>query len=400
MTRSVPLPRGGRICEPADTVRRLEPHWPLWGITRLARQTGLDRIGIPVWAAMRPNSRSLAVTQGKGADDASAMASALMEAVEYAIAERPEADTILASPNELRAAGEPLFEPSRAMPQGASLPPDEPIRWLPGRQLCRADPVWIPLEAVRLDHTQAVFGGMSRSSNGLASGNNEAEALLHAACELVERDATTLFSLRARGTISAAVLEPAALRSDPLDALAARITQAGFHLKLFGLTTDIAIPVVQALIWDATRPVVHQLDVAGGTGCHPFAAHAAVRAVTEAAQTRITNIAGARDDLDPAEYREPLRRDLPSLLAMPAPPSPRRAPADLAPAATTPDELLAAVTNRLRTAGLSELPFAVLGGAGQGLCVVKVFAPDLEDRPANQNWRPGPRATSAMLRLW
>ena len=52
------------------------------GITRLANITGLDRIGIPVAIAVRPNSRSVSVSQGKGYDLPQAMASALMEACE------------------------------------------------------------------------------------------------------------------------------------------------------------------------------------------------------------------------------------------------------------------------------------------------------------------------------
>jgi ribosomal protein S12 methylthiotransferase accessory factor YcaO len=36
-----------------------------FGITRIAMVTGLDRVGIPVALATRPNSRSVAVSQGR-----------------------------------------------------------------------------------------------------------------------------------------------------------------------------------------------------------------------------------------------------------------------------------------------------------------------------------------------
>ncbi|HEY9009478.1 MAG TPA: hypothetical protein VIN06_00525, partial [Devosia sp.] len=64
----------------------MRPFLADFGITRLARQTGLDAIGIPCFAAIRPNSKTLSVNMGKGIDDDAAMASAIMEAVEYAIA--------------------------------------------------------------------------------------------------------------------------------------------------------------------------------------------------------------------------------------------------------------------------------------------------------------------------
>ena len=52
------------------------------GVTRVAHVTGLDRIGIPVVMAVRPNAWSVSVAMGKAllADDAEV--SAIMEAIE------------------------------------------------------------------------------------------------------------------------------------------------------------------------------------------------------------------------------------------------------------------------------------------------------------------------------
>src|SRR4051794_8815571 len=58
------------------------------GVTRLADITGLDRIGVPVFHAVRPLSRALAVSQGKGFTSVAAQIGALMESVESAYAER------------------------------------------------------------------------------------------------------------------------------------------------------------------------------------------------------------------------------------------------------------------------------------------------------------------------
>ena len=75
------------------------------GITRIAVLTGLDSIGIPVVAAVRPNSRSIAVHQGKGATLAAAKASAVMEAVETYHAENITLPLRLASFDELVGGG-------------------------------------------------------------------------------------------------------------------------------------------------------------------------------------------------------------------------------------------------------------------------------------------------------
>ena len=55
-----------RTVDPASTLARVQPYLAHTGITRIANVTGLDRIGVPVVMVCRPNSRSLAVSQGKG----------------------------------------------------------------------------------------------------------------------------------------------------------------------------------------------------------------------------------------------------------------------------------------------------------------------------------------------
>ena len=69
-----------RTLSPAETLARFGIHARKLGITRLANVTGLDYLGIPVFMSIRPNSRSLSVSQGKGIDEDAAMASALMAA--------------------------------------------------------------------------------------------------------------------------------------------------------------------------------------------------------------------------------------------------------------------------------------------------------------------------------
>ena len=64
---------------PSETLSRYRPLALRMGITRLGNITGLDRIGIPVAVAVRPNSRSVSVSQGKGVDLTQAITSALME---------------------------------------------------------------------------------------------------------------------------------------------------------------------------------------------------------------------------------------------------------------------------------------------------------------------------------
>ncbi|MGO7164408.1 hypothetical protein ACCS78_35420, partial [Rhizobium johnstonii] len=79
---------------PRETLSRVEPLLAGFGITRVARHTGLDDIGIPVWCAYAPNSRSIVIAQGKGLTDLDAKVSTVMEALERAVAGEPTVDLV------------------------------------------------------------------------------------------------------------------------------------------------------------------------------------------------------------------------------------------------------------------------------------------------------------------
>jgi ribosomal protein S12 methylthiotransferase accessory factor len=146
-------------------------------------------------------------------------------------------------------------------------------------------------------------GCFTRNTNGLASGNTRAEALLHAMCELIERDADALFRLdgarHAEGRLDLATVD------DPVAMdLLARYDAAGIDVIAWEVTSDVGIATFQVVISDRTAdPVFRPSPAAYGAGTHPDRASALVRALTEAAQSRLTHIAGSRDDLSRARYR-------------------------------------------------------------------------------------------------
>jgi ribosomal protein S12 methylthiotransferase accessory factor len=82
-----------RSVSPAETLERIRPYLPTFGITRLANITGLDWIGIPVTLAIRPNASTLSNGSGKGFTMAAAMTSGAMEALELYHAEEANLPT-------------------------------------------------------------------------------------------------------------------------------------------------------------------------------------------------------------------------------------------------------------------------------------------------------------------
>jgi ribosomal protein S12 methylthiotransferase accessory factor len=159
------------------------------------------------------------------------------------------------------------------------------------------------------------------------------EAVCHALCEVVERDAMSLAELRASAipfhilrTILHS-LNSAGIRVQPIPAekfvddpgvfpdvdisgiefepvkhLADKFERAGISLTLKDITSDTGIPTFNA---SSVEWVTHDYGyLAEGHGTHPDARLALLRAITEVSQTRAANIQGARDDLRKIKYGE------------------------------------------------------------------------------------------------
>jgi len=288
-----------------DTVERIGRIAAPLGITRVANVTGLDTIGIPVTMVCRPNSRSLAVSQGKGVTLDAARASGLMESVEIFHAERITLPVRLASLDELRFTT-PLVDLRRiARPEGSTFTEHLRILWVEGADLLSDQSAWLPLELMHLDCTRPELPGSGAflgSSNGLASGNDRWEAVIHAICEVLERDGQGRF-----GALPEAEQDARRIRLDTI-----RDPDCGWLLERYEAAG------VSVAVWDTTGPagiasflagisVVHDWTDGGarvyyGMGCHPERNIALSRALTEAAQTRLTMIIGSRDDAGRSLY--------------------------------------------------------------------------------------------------
>lgn len=383
-----------RVLAPAETLARLRPRLAEFGITRLARLTGLDEIGIPVWAAIRPNAATLAVSQGKGVDDDAAAASAMMEAVEVAAAERGDPPRLTLSPRAMAEVGRSVAPLVELLRVGASPPaPDEPIDWIEGFDLIEAAAVWVPLEAIQLCEG-AAKARYWQSTDGLASGNVLWEAAFHGLCERIERDALTLWSFAGDAEVGRRCRDPGDYDDRELAALVAKIEAAGLRLRLFDISTDVAIPVCFATIsppLEASDPARwRHFDLQSGSGCHPDPARAAIRAVTEAAQSRLTAISGARDDFDPDDYRARIALDLRPLVSAEPSAGPRSADAWVEPA-----DYIDHITSRLRAVGVASAVVVPIETGERGFAVAKTLVPDLETVPGARRFPLGARALRA-----
>jgi ribosomal protein S12 methylthiotransferase accessory factor len=317
-----------------------------------------------------------------------------MEAVEFAIAEEARLPTESATIHELRSAGHAVLDTRRLMPIGQGIADERPLAFVRGSDLQTGRTVMVPFEAVTIDLRTSTLPALNRSTNGLASGNTEDEAVFHALCELIERDANALHLARPRASASR-LIHIRTIKDPQVLVLIEKITSAGFDLWLIDQTSDLGIPCCEAIIGDPAYGYSRYFDLATGYGCHPVAERALIRAITEAAQTRVTNIAGSRDDFVPEEYDMALHQSF--LEDLKQVPNEGGAISSGMSPGTPLLVMLRFVTERLRIRGVTDITVVRMGGEPYGISVVKVFAPDLEDKAANKNWRPGKRYLRAMM---
>src|SRR5205807_972141 len=121
------------------------------------------------------------------------------------------------------------------------------------QDLLRRERVWIPYELVHLDFTlprPPGSGCFLSSSNGLASGNHLLEAISHAVCEVVERDADTLFHLRASEAQQAARIDLTTVDDPGCREVLEKCARAGIAVAAWETTSDVGIPAFQCLLLD------------------------------------------------------------------------------------------------------------------------------------------------------
>ena len=376
-------------------MERVRPLAAQMGITRLGNITGLDRIGIPVAIAVRPNSRSVSVAQGKGLDLPQAMASALMEACETFHAEEVGALRGAAYQDLVRGAN--VVDPATLCPGARKFDPAVPIVWIEGYDLLRGEACWVPAEIV---HTDYIFAQPDAyflaGSNGLASGNHPIEAVNAALYELVERDAIAVWMAQPLRRRASRALDLASADDPDCRALLARYETAGIAVRAWDVTTDIGIAAFLCEVRDSTAGDPRRPTRFHGSGCHADRAIALARALTEAAQTRLTYIAGIRDDLSPDEYRaapdDEIRDALLGAVALEFAPIPFAAAPSFA-ADDLGEDLRGALT-RLEGVGINHVIAVDLTRPDLMIPVVRLVIPGLEWDPHHPNYRPGRRAST------
>ncbi|MER3407383.1 MAG: hypothetical protein C4292_00750, partial [Nitrososphaera sp.] len=174
------------------------------GVTRLADITDMDVLRIPNYSAVLPGTEDyIWVYSGKGPTREHAMASALMESIERysSLPSGGPRNFVRASYAQLSKTHAVLHPDEIVEPMRFEYRDDMPMDFVAGFDIANSSRevmVPAPIALFRYNPLPPAVNPFSYfHTNGLASGNVIEEAVCHALCEVIERDAMSMAELRA-----------------------------------------------------------------------------------------------------------------------------------------------------------------------------------------------------------
>ncbi len=250
------------------------------GISRLADLTGLDYFNIPVFSAIRPNAKSLTVSQGKGLTEDEAKCSALIESIETYYAEEVVPDIHNCTVSEVNDKNLSYVSPNILNKYVKFSDSSAKLGWVKAKSFFEGKTIFIPLGEVSLDMTNSEIIAYASTSTGIGSGHNFTEAMLHGIFEVIERSKNYHKSKRL-----------VVANHIPL----VKLIHKNMNFQILQRENIFNIPVFECQI-QSIDPSENQM-IFRGVGCHANRNIALYRAIIESIQSRLTAIAGARDDI-------------------------------------------------------------------------------------------------------
>lgn len=283
---------GIRNVPPEETLARVLPLLKTAGLGEPEDITAMDSIGIPVFSVDRQET-ALGVPKyynGKGVTREQAEASAVMESIERYSAERRDDDIVAYGTYEQACEVMPTVDPvDMILPiwaldklQGAE------IAWTPGYELFRGQEMWVPACDVFYPYKPDTDLQLFKfHTNGIAAGNTMEEAILHGTFELIERDAWSIAEYR-NEPVRDVVVDSDSVPGQLLEKFRAQ----GVEIYLKDLTSDTGVTTIGAAADDVRTRDPEMLTI--GVGSHLNPEIAAIRAITEVAQSRATHKDGKK----------------------------------------------------------------------------------------------------------
>ncbi|MFL5586810.1 MAG: YcaO-like family protein [Ktedonobacteraceae bacterium] len=385
-----------RVVPPERTEQRVREVIHRIPVTRISNLTPLDPLRLPVFAAVTPLARDLTTHLGKGLDMVSARVSALMEAVERVSAEQPPRVTCYISFADLQKqpGRQPIDPEAFQLPSYTTFARNRAFAWMEGHDLISDCTVVLPADLVLNPPGEGILGEVD--TNGLAAGNTRLEAVVHALCEVIERDAlsqvlfTTLFAEPEDPYPPVASVDLTTLPETARLWIEQGQSQ-GLEFVIQYISCDVGVATFRTFIIEHAYPTPSgpRCRRFPGYGTYPNAEAAVLRSITEAVQSRLSIIQGARDSYNstPTPHRTVTRsahlRELMPVHRMPFSDIPSFSSSDLL-------EELTFLLKRIVAAGFQHVVVADLTRSDLGIPVVRVRVPGMSSFLVNRrrvDWR-------------
>ena len=304
LRRNEPDDGKGETSQPGQLVRGIWKNRTVFGITRIASLTGLDRIGVPVAQAVRPAALSNTVSQGKGESGMSAAASALVECLErWAAQNIPTSMIREASAQALGSEVARLYGGYADVACGGW--ERRLLLWMDGWDLLSERLLPVPVALVDAVYTvpsphPRLF---PRTTTGLSGGRTLLDAVLHAALETLEKHALEQ-AYRRPHFFDHWQVAAGSIGGERSAAVWRQIQDAGFVAGAWLVPTEGQLPVYLCHVMEG--PEIEELAPlpAEGSCCKLSHDDALLGALLEACQARVGAISGARDDITRLRYPE------------------------------------------------------------------------------------------------
>lgn len=297
-----------RVFDEKNTLEKVNDNSKQIGVTRVASITDLDRVGIPVISTIRPSAAegAISVYSGKGNTENQARISAIMESFERCLAERNGLNNDVEE--DIKA--QHIIDNFISMGQNhrtidptllliaEDYSPQAFVEWISGWDLFKNEEIFVPANAVY--HPYDAPGRTSKlfrsNTNGLAAGNTIEEAIFHGLLEVIERDALSIAEFNRNPGKEIILTENDGENYEILR----KFTDNEVAVKLWALPHDTKITTVVAVTDDIKLKDAALLVM--GAGAHLNPEIAVKRALTEAAQSRVVQIHGAREDTEREKF--------------------------------------------------------------------------------------------------
>ncbi|MBQ5482766.1 MAG: YcaO-related McrA-glycine thioamidation protein, partial [Candidatus Methanomethylophilus sp.] len=284
---------GIRVMPPEETLKRVLPLLKKAGMGEPEDITDKDNLGIPVFSVDRQETAlgKPKYYNGKGATREQAMASGVMEAIERYSAEQRDTDDVVVGTYEQAKEAMMTVNPADLI---LPLPvldvyPVADIAWTRGFEMFRGCHILVPACAVFYPYfPDGDYPLFKWHTNGIASGNTMEEAILHALFEDIERDAWSIAEYNDRSNADILIRDKDSVPAQ----LIAKFEAQGIKVHLKDLTSDLGIPTIGAAADDTVTKDPELLTIGVGTHLNPEIA--AIRAITEVAQSRTTHKHGMK----------------------------------------------------------------------------------------------------------